>query len=148
MKIILTQQVAGLGAPGDVVEVKNGYARNFLLPRGYANRWTRGAETQIESLRRARDARDVQTVEAAMAAKSELESHPVTIAAKVGSGGRLFGAVTPAEIADAASAAGGPKIDKRQIEVGSPLKSVGEHQVGVRLHDEVTAQLAVTVVAG
>lgn len=148
MKIILTQQVAGLGAPGDVVEVKSGYARNYLIPRGYASRWTRGAEVQIESLRRARDSRDLHTVEEARAAKDQLEGAPLSLTAKVGSGGKLFGAVTPAEIAEAMTAAGGPTIDKRQVEVGSPIKSVGEHQVSVRLHPEVAATVTVTVVEG
>lgn len=145
MKIILSQQVAGLGAPGDVVQVKDGYARNYLIPRGYASRWTRGAESQVATLRRARDARDLATLDEAQAAKASLEAATVTVSAKAGEGGKLFGAVTPADIATAVQAAGGPQIDKRQVEVGSPIKSLGEHRVTVRLHADLHATVGITV---
>ncbi len=147
MKLILTQVVSGLGAPGDVVEVKDGYGRNFLLPRGFAIRWSRGGEKQIESIKKARSVRDVRDLGHAEEIKNQLEALQVSLPAQAGTSGRLFGAVTIADIVDAVRAAGGPDIDKRRIDVGNPIKTVGAHQVEVKVHDEVTARLALDVVA-
>ncbi|WP_026877934.1 50S ribosomal protein L9 [Jiangella gansuensis] len=146
MKLILTQEVPGLGAAGDVVEVKDGYGRNYLMPRGFAIAWTKGGQKQIDDIRRARQTREFEDLDSARAVKTRLESTAVTMAAKAGDSGRLFGAVTAADIASAVSAAGGPAIDKRRIEVGSPIKSVGSHSVTVRLHPEVAAQVRLEVV--
>jgi len=146
MKLILTQEVTGLGAPGDIVEVKDGYGRNFLVPRGLAIRWTRGAEKQVGSIRKAREVREIRDLGHASQVKDQLEGLRVQLAARSGDSGRLFGAVTVADIVDAVKKAGGPDIDKRRVEVGRPIKSVGQHQVSVRLHPEVSAQLAVEVV--
>ncbi|MCL2455432.1 MAG: 50S ribosomal protein L9 [Micrococcales bacterium] len=146
-KLILTHEVTGLGEPGDIVEVKDGYARNYLLPRGLATPWTKGAEKNITGIRRARKAREMASLDDARAARDALQAQPVTVTAKAGPGGRLFGAITTTEIADAASAAGGPKIDKRKIEITSPIKALGEHKVSVRLHPEVVATITVAVVA-
>ncbi|MGI8613796.1 MAG: 50S ribosomal protein L9 [Nocardioidaceae bacterium] len=146
MKLILTHEVANLGAPGDVVEVKDGYGRNYLQPRGLAIRWTRGAEKQISSIRRARDVRDVRDLGSAQAIRQSLEAAPVPLAARAGAGGRLFGAVTVADIAAAVKAAGGPDVDKRRIEVGSPIKTIGSHVVTVRVHPEVAASVSLDVV--
>ena len=146
MKLILTQEVAGLGGPGDVVEVKDGYGRNFLMPRGAAIRWTRGGEKQITSIRRGREVREVRDQDQAGTIKRELESLDVKIPVRAGSGGRLFGAVTVADIVDAVSKAGGPQVDKRRIEIGQPIKTVGAHTVTVRLHPEVTASVSLEVV--
>jgi large subunit ribosomal protein L9 len=146
MKLILTQEVSGLGGPGDVVEVKDGYGRNYLMPRGAAIRWTRGGEKQITSIRRGREVREVRDQSQAADIKRELESLPVTIPVRAGGGGRLFGAVTVADIVDAVRKAGGPQVDKRRIEIGQPIKTVGAHTVTVRLHPEVTAALSVEVV--
>ncbi|HLS72333.1 MAG TPA: 50S ribosomal protein L9 [Actinomycetaceae bacterium] len=145
-KIILTHEVTGLGEAGDVVEVKDGYARNYLMPRGLATPWTKGGQKQIDQIRRARKAREIATVEEASAARDSLEAKPVTVAVRAGSGGRLFGSVTTGEIAEAVAAAGGPAIDKRKIEVPTPIKSLGEHRVQVRLHTDVQANLTVNVV--
>lgn len=145
-KLILTNEVSGLGEAGDVVEVKDGYARNYLIPRGLATGWTKGAQKQIDQIRRARKSREIASVEDARAARDSLESKPVTVAVRAGSGGRLFGSVTTAEIAEAVTAAGGPAIDKRKIEVGNPIKSLGEHRVQVRLHADVQANVTVNVV--
>ncbi|HLV04038.1 MAG TPA: 50S ribosomal protein L9 [Actinomycetaceae bacterium] len=145
-KIILTHEVTGLGEAGDVVEVKDGYARNYLLPRGLATPWTKGAQKQIDQIRAARKAREIATVEEARAARDSLQAKPVTVAVRAGSGGRLFGSVTTGEIADAVKASGGPSIDKRKIEVAHPIKTLGEHKVQVRLHPEVQANLTVQVV--
>ncbi|HET7174049.1 MAG TPA: 50S ribosomal protein L9 [Nocardioidaceae bacterium] len=145
MKLILTQEVSNLGAPGDVVEVKDGYGRNFLLPRGLGIRWTRGAEKQVDSIRRARSVREIRDRSDAVEVRDRLESITATITAQAGSAGRLFGAVKVADIVEAVRAAGGPEIDKRRIEVGNPIKTVGSHQVRVRLHDEVNAVVDVEV---
>jgi large subunit ribosomal protein L9 len=145
-KLILTHEVTGLGAPGDVVEVKAGYARNYLLPRGLATAWTRGAAKQVDAIRRARQARQVATVEEAQALRERLESSPVVVSAKAGASGRLFGAITTSDIAAAVAAAGGPAIDRRKIEIAQPIKSLGEHQVQLRLHEALVARLDVQVV--
>jgi len=146
MKLILTQEVSGLGGPGDVVEVKDGYGRNYLVPRGAAIRWTRGGEKQVESIRRGRQVREVRDLSHAESLKKELEGLSVSVPVRAGSGGRLFGAVTVADLVEAISKAGGPAVDKRRVEVGNPIKTVGSHQITVRLHPEVVATVDVAVV--
>ncbi|GEN81552.1 50S ribosomal protein L9 [Actinotalea fermentans] len=145
-KIILTHEVTGLGAPGDIVEVKDGYARNYLFPRGLATAWTKGAAKQVEAIRRARKSREIATLDDAKAVKDRLQAAPVVVPAKAGASGRLFGAVTTADIAEAVAAAGGPKLDRRKIEIAQAIKSLGDHTVQVRLHEDVTAQIDVRVV--
>ncbi|WP_424212793.1 50S ribosomal protein L9 [Streptomyces sp. BI20] len=147
MKIILTHEVSGLGGAGDVVEVKDGYARNYLVPRGYAIRWTKGGEKDVAQIRRARKIHEIQTIEQANEVKAKLEAVKVRLATRSGDAGRLFGSVTPADVAAAIEASGGPKIDKRGVQLGSPIKTLGSHQVSVRLHAEVSANVAVEVVA-
>jgi large subunit ribosomal protein L9 len=147
MKLILTQEVAGLGGPGDVVEVKDGYGRNYLVPRGAAIRWTRGGEKQVTSIKRGREVREVRDLGHAGELKTELERLSLKLPVRAGNGGRLFGAVTGSDIVAAVSKAGGPAVDKRRIEIGQPIKTVGDHQVTVRLHPEVVATLTVQVVA-
>jgi len=145
MKLILTQEVTGLGAPGDVVEVAGGYGRNYLVPRGLAMQWTRGAEKQIDLIKRARSARDIRGLDDARAAASALADLKVRLKVRSGGTGRLFGSVGPADIAGAVRAAGGPDLDKRRIEVRTPIKTVGSHQVTVRLHPEVSATLDIEI---
>ncbi|AEG45674.1 50S ribosomal protein L9 [Isoptericola variabilis] len=145
-KLILTHEVTGLGEPGDVVEVKDGYARNYLIPRRLATPWTKGAESQVSQIRKARKAREIATLDEAKAAAESLQAKPVVVTAKAGESGRLFGAVTTADIA-AAVAEAGAKVDKRKIEIGQPIKATGDYTVSVRLHPEVSAKLAVKVVA-
>ena len=145
-KLILTQEVTGLGAPGDVVEVKNGYARNYLVPRGLGIQWTRGAEKTVESIKAARSARAVRGHDHAEQIKAKLEAQSVNVQVRAGAGGRLFGAVTVAEIASALTEATGEQVDKRTIVVTNPIKSLGAHQVAVKLHDEVSATVALNVV--
>ena len=147
MKLILTQEVSALGAPGDVVEVKDGYGRNYLIPRGFAIRWTKGAEKQIGSIKKARAVREVRDLGHADEIKQQLEGLTVTIPAQAGSTGRLFGAVTVGDIVAAVKASGGPDIDKRRIQVTNPIKTVGAHQVVVKVHDELTATVTLDVVA-
>ena len=146
MKLILQQEVSGLGAAGDVVEVKDGYGRNYLIPRGAAIRWTRGAEKQIESIRRARESREIRDISTAEQVQSQLEQLDVNLQVRAGEAGRLFGAVTPADIAGAVKSSGGPEVDKRRIEVGNPIKTLGVHQVAIRLHDDVSATINLNVV--
>jgi large subunit ribosomal protein L9 len=146
MKLILTQEVDGLGGPGDVVEVKDGYGRNYLVPRGLAMRWTKGAEKQVASIRRAREVRDVRDLGHANEIKKQLEALQVKLPVRAGDTGRLFGSVTVADIVSAVSAAGGPTIDKRRIELSSPIKTLGSHSVKVRLHPEVSAHVDVDIV--
>ncbi len=145
MKLILTNEVTGLGEPGDVVEVKGGYGRNYLIPRGLAMRWTRGAEKQIELIHRARSAREIRSQDDAKAAAGTLSGLTVRIRVRAGAQGRLFGSVSASDIADAVRAAGGPELDRRRIEIATPIRTVGRHQVTVRLHPEVTATLDVDV---
>ena len=145
MKLILTHEVSGLGTPGDVVEVKDGYGRNFLLPRNLATAWTRGGEKQVEVIRKARQAREIATLDEAQSIKQSLESRPVVLTARAGQGGRLFGAITPADIALAVTAGGGPAVDKRKVELPQPIKITGSHTVLIRLHPEVSAKVTVDV---
>lgn len=147
MKLILTQEVPGLGSPGEAVEVKDGYGRNYLIPRGFAIAWTKGGQKQIDAIRRARSAREVADLDTARSIKERLEAKPVKLESKAGDTGRLFGAVTPADIVAAVSAAGGPQVDKRRIEMGNPIKTVGTHTVAVRVHPEVTANVNLEVVS-
>jgi len=148
MKIILTNEVNGLGVAGDVVEVKDGYARNYLVPRGFALRWTKGGEKDVEQIRRARRIREIATLEQANEVKGKLENVRITLATRAGDTGRLFGSVTPADVATAIKSAGGPSVDKRRVALVSPIKTVGSHQVTVNLHPEVSVRLDLEVVAG
>ena len=146
MKLILTQEVDGLGAPGDVVEVKDGYGRNYLVPRGLGIKWSRGGEKTIESIKSARTARAARDEDHAKEIKTKLEANPVNVKVRAGEGGRLFGAVTTSEIADAVTEVSGEKVDRRTIVVTNPIKTLGSHTVAVKLHDEVSATVALNVV--
>ncbi|MEU8180573.1 50S ribosomal protein L9 [Micromonospora sp. NPDC049044] len=148
MKIILTQEVSGLGAPGDVVEVKDGYGRNYLLPQGFAIAWTKGAEKQVTVIKRARSAREIRDLDHANEVKAQLEGLKVNLKVRAGDGGRLFGSVTPAEIVDAVKAASGPVLDRRRLEVPGHIKSTGSYPVKIKLHPEVTASFNLNVLQG
>jgi large subunit ribosomal protein L9 len=145
-KLILTHEVSGLGAPGDVVDVKNGFARNYLVPKGFAVAWTRGGEKQIEQIKAARAAHEHATFEEAEALKVKLESTKVTLVVKAGAGGRLFGSVKTSDVAQAVAAAGLGTVDKRKIELAA-IKLTGEHKATVRLRDELSATITLVVVA-
>jgi large subunit ribosomal protein L9 len=148
MKLILTQEVSGLGAPGDVVDVAAGYGRNYLLPRGFAMPWTRGAQKQVELIKRGRAVREIRTLEDAQAVAGQLQKLAVRLTRRAGSNGRLFGSVGPSDIAAAVRDAGGPEIDRRKIVVPDPIKSAGSHRVQVRLHPDVSATVNLEVTAG
>lgn len=147
MKLILTQEVVGLGGPGDVVEVKDGYGRNYLVPRGLAMPWTKGGEKQIAQIKRSRDAREIRDLDHAKDVKAQLESLSVTLTARAGDTGRLFGSVTNADLVTAIRKAGGPLLDKRSIEILAPVKAVGSHRASVRVSPEVDASLVFEVTA-
>src|SRR6266540_4947566 len=147
MKIILQQEVSGLGTPGDVVEVRDGYGRNYLLPQGFAIPWTRGAEKQIALIKRARSTREIRDLGHANEVKGQLEALTVKLQVRAGDGGRLYGSVTPAEVVEAVRRAGGPALDKRRVELPSHVKSVGDYKVQVKLHPEVSANFTLTVTA-
>ncbi len=145
-KIILTNEVSGLGSAGDVVEVKDGFARNYLLPRGFAVLWSKGGEKQVESIKAARDARALSTVEDAQALKAALEAKAVRLTAKAGVGGRLFGSVKTADVVAAVAAAGLGQLDKRKVAFVAPIRNSGEHLATVRLHGDVVATITLQVV--
>ena len=145
-KLILTNEVSGLGSAGDVVEVKDGFARNYLLPRGFAVLWSKGGEKQIESIKAARDARALATVEEAHTLKAALEAKSVRLIVKAGQGGRLFGAVKTADVVAAVAAAGLGELDKRKVAFVAPIKVAGEHLATVRLLGDVVATITLQVV--
>ena len=146
MKLILTAAVDKLGLAGDVVEVKDGYGRNYLVPRGFAIRWTKGAEKQIDGIKRSRDAREIRGLDHANEVRTQLEGLSIELPARAGDTGKLFGAITAADVASAIKKAGGPTVDKRTIEISKPIKTVGSHTVGVKLHDAVVAHVQLGVV--
>ena len=141
MKIILTHDVDRLGVAGDVVTVKDGYGRNYLIPRGYAVRWTKGGQKQIDQIAEARRRRAIQSLDEA------LQANVLKIVKPAGENGRLFGSVTNAEIAEAALAATGKKVDRRTITLVSPIKSTGSYKAAAKLHDDVVATISIEVVA-
>jgi len=146
-KVILTHEVTGLGAAGDVVEVKNGYARNYLVPQGFATPWTRGGQKQVDQIKSARQARALHSLEDAQALKAKLEQGKVKLTVKAGQGGRLFGSVKTADVAAAVAEAGLGDVDKRKVEIPTPIKAIGDHEATVRLHDDVSATITLQVVA-
>jgi large subunit ribosomal protein L9 len=149
MKLILTADVFNLGAPGDIVEVKDGYGRNFLLPRQLAIPATKGAEKQVAAIRKSREAREIRDLGHAKEVAAQLNAlPPVRLAARASAdGGRLFGSITTADVVSAVSASGGPKLDRRSVNLSTPIKALGRHTVSVRLHPEVSAEFALEVAA-
>ncbi|NKY53711.1 50S ribosomal protein L9 [Nocardia vermiculata] len=149
MKLILTADVDNLGAPGDTVEVKDGYGRNYLLPRSLAIVATKGAEKQVEGIRRAQDARRVRDLDHAKELKAAIEGlESVSLTVKTAGTGKLFGSVTTADVAGAVKTAGGPVLDKRSIELPkSHIKSTGKHSISVHLHPDVVAKFDLQVAA-
>ena len=147
MKLILTHEVTGLGHAGDVVTVKDGYARNFLLPNGKAIAWSTGGEKQIEGIRRSREARKVRDLDHAREIKAKLEGANLVVKAKVGDTGHLFGSVTDKDIAQAIKSATGLDIDRHRIKMGKHIKLVGKHPGKITLHPSVAANISVNVEA-
>ena len=147
MKLILTHEVSGLGTAGDIVEVKDGYGRNFLLPRGFAISWTRGGEKQVVQIKRARKVREVRDRDHANEIKQTLESMVIVVPAKAGATGKLFGSITTADVAAAVKSAGNISIDKRKVHLASAIKTVGNHKATVDVHPGVSANVEFVVSA-
>lgn len=146
MKVILREDIAGVGRRGDIVDVADGHARNFLLPKGKAISASAGAVNQAESMRKARDVREASAREAARESAAKLAGATLTVPAKAGNEGRLFGSVTAADVADAIVAGTGVAVDRKQINVGA-VRTLGEHSATVRLHADVECTVSFTVVA-
>ncbi len=147
MKLILTREVAGLGAAGDVVTVKDGFARNFLVPNGNAIAWSLGGEKQIQSIRRARSAREVRDIDHAKEIKAKIEAATITAKVKVGAKGVLFGSVTDKDVATAIKAAVGLDIDRHAIKTPGHIKKVGNHSVKISLGHNIVATATIIVAA-
>lgn len=147
MKLILTREVSGLGRAGDVVTVKDGFGRNFLLPAGSAIAWSLGGEKQIEGIRRVRASREIRDIDHAKEIKASLEAATITVSVKVGSAGRLFGSVTDKDVALAIKVATGLDIDRHNLTLAGHIKKVGTHAVKVSLTNHVVANVSITVVA-
>ena len=148
MRVLLRSDVSGVGKKGDIIDVADGFARNFLFPTGRGFAATDGVEAQAAAMRRSRDLRDAQDKDAAESVAAVLRAATITITARAGAEGRLFGSVTSGDVADAMQAQTGAVVDRRKIHLAEPIKSVGTHVVPVRLHAEVDADLTVEVVAG
>jgi large subunit ribosomal protein L9 len=147
MKLVLTHEVPGLGSPGDIVEVADGYGRNYLVPKQFAIVATRGVERQVAQIKRARAAREIRDLGQAQEIADQLKGLTVTLTSRAGKEGRLFGSITAGDVTAAVTQAGGPALDKRKVQLTTPIKSIGQHTVAVHLHPEVTAQLTIRVAA-
>jgi large subunit ribosomal protein L9 len=147
MKIVLRSDVENLGNKGDIVDVADGYARNYLVPRGLALKATKGVQKQADAMRRNRDARDKRERETAQALAAQFEGRTISIKARAGGEGKLFGSVTSVDIADAVHKQTGAEIDRRKIVLDEPLKELGPVDVQVRLHPDVVANVHVEVEA-
>lgn len=147
MKIVLRSDVEKLGEKGDIVEVADGYARNYLVPRGLAMRATKGVVDQAAAMRRSRDAKTARDREAAQALAAQLTANRVEVKARAGEGGRLFGSVTNADVAAAITAQTGVTIDRRALQLDEPIKELGPHEIAAKLHTDVTVTVGIDVVA-
>ncbi|MER3395955.1 MAG: 50S ribosomal protein L9 [Acidimicrobiia bacterium] len=145
MKIVLTQDVASLGTKGSIVSVADGYARNYLIPRGFAIRATKGAIKQAEDMKRAREAAEARARAQAESIRSSLEGFVLKVPARVGKGGKLFGSVTPADIASALFTEKQVEVDRKHIELAEPIRQVGDYEVTIKLHPEVVCKISVSV---
>jgi large subunit ribosomal protein L9 len=146
VKIVLRDDVENIGRKGDLIEVTDGYARNFLVPRGLAMKATKGVVQQAEAMRRNREARDARDREAAQALADQLTGKRIELRARAGEGGRLFGSVTSADVADAVRAQTGVEVDRRKTQLAEPIKELGAVEVPVKLHADVEVTLTVDVV--
>ena len=148
MRVVLRTDLDHVGKRGDIVDVADGYARNFLLPKGHAIAATSGVSAQAAAMRKARDLKDAKDREAAEVVARTLVPMVIRIPAKAGSGGKLFGSVTTADIADAVSQQAKVNLDRRRLHLDEPIKSTGTHEVPVKLHSDVEFRITVEVVAG
>lgn len=147
MKVVLRDDVENVGRKGDLLEVADGFARNYLVPRGLAMKATKGGVQQAEAMRRNREAREARDREAAQALADQLTGRRIEVRARAGEGGRLFGSVTAADIVGAVRAQTGVDVDRRNTQLSEPLKELGAVDVPVKLHADVEVTLSVDVVA-
>ena len=147
MKLVLRSDVDGVGKRGDIVDVADGYARNYLVPKGLAMKATKGVVAQAESMRRAREVKETRDREAAQAVAAQLGSKALEVKARAGEGGKLFGSVTAADIADAIQAQTGIEVDRRKVDLAEPIRELGDADVTVKLHTDVAVGVVVHVVA-
>ncbi len=147
MRVILRADLDNVGKRGDVVDVSDGYARNYLLPKGFALKASAGAEAQAQGMRRARDVKDAAARAAAEDVAKTLVPATITVSAKAGSGGRLFGSVTSTEVAEAIKAQTGLEVNRKDLHLPEPIKTAGLHEVQAKLHSDVQFQVTLEVVA-
>jgi large subunit ribosomal protein L9 len=147
VKIVLREDVESLGKKGDLLEVADGYARNFLVPRGLAMQATKGVVAQSEAMRRSREAKETRDREASQQIAAQLGSRTIEVKARAGEGGKLFGSVTAADVADAVLSQTGVELDRRKVVLDEPIRELGDAEVQVRLPAEVVVAVAVSVVA-
>jgi large subunit ribosomal protein L9 len=147
MRIVLREDVDTLGRKGDLVEVADGYARNYLVPKGLAMQATKGVVAQAESMRRSREVKETRDRDAAQALAAQLGSRALEIKARAGEGGKLFGSVTATDVAEALEAQTGIEIDRRKVVLAEPIREVGDSEVTVKLHPDVVVAVAVQIVA-
>lgn len=148
MRVVLRADVDGVGKKGDILDVADGFARNFLIPKGHAIKATAGVESQAAAMRRARDLKDAKDREGAETVARTLVPLVIKISAKAGTEGRLFGSITAQDIVEAVSTQSGVELDRRKLQMDDPIKTVGTHQVPVRLHPEVQFPVTIEVVTG
>jgi large subunit ribosomal protein L9 len=146
VRVVLRDDVENIGRKGDLIEVTDGFARNYLVPRGLAMKATKGVVQQAEAMRRNREARDARDREAAQALADQLSGRRIELRARAGEGGRLFGSVTSVDVADAVRAQTGVELDRRKTQLAEPLKELGAVEVPVKLHSDVEVTLTVDVV--
>jgi large subunit ribosomal protein L9 len=146
MQVVLRTDVDGLGKKGDILDVADGYARNFLIPKGRAFKATPGVQAQADAMRRSRDLKDAKDREAAETVARTLVPMVIRITARAGTEGKLFGSVTAVDIIEAVSKQAGVELDRRRLQLDEPIKTLGTHQVPVRLHSDV--QFPVTIEVG
>lgn len=147
MKLVLRADVENVGKRGDIVDVADGYGRNFLIPKGHAIPATKGVEAQAAAMRRSRDIKDAKDRESAETVARTLVPAVITIKARSGAEGKLFGSVTAADVADAVVAQTGVELDRRKLHLDEPIKTVGTHEVPVKLHSDVQFRIHVEVVS-
>ena len=146
MKLILTQVVDGLGNPGDIVTVKDGFGRNYLIARRLGVAWTKGGQKQVDQIKRARSQRAVRDLDHAKEIADALANLNVVVKAQVGETNRLFGSVTTSDIVKAVQEAGGPKLDRRNLSLKHPIKIASKHRVPVKLHQSVSTAITINIV--
>jgi large subunit ribosomal protein L9 len=146
MRVVLREDVENLGKKGDLVDVRDGYARNYLVPRGLAITANRGVVQQAEAMRRNREARDRRDREAAQELARSLEGRALTITARAGEGGKLFGSVGAADVAEAIATQLGTTVDRRAVSLAEPWKELGSYEVTVKLHPDVQPTVTVNIV--